>query len=209
MNKTEQMDAPITKERQAVAMAAAILIADHAMSYAQARKKAAIQCFGTRVPRDANPSNDEIDEALLEHLNLFDFEPHQVRVIEMRHACASLMQRLAQFNPYVTGAAWKGIVSEHAHAHLQLFFDDSKEVSIALINLGIEWDATEVSHFAGLGTIEALSLDWQGHPFQISLYTEADFRGALKTDHNGRADRGNHVQLLALINADAQGHDDL
>ena len=193
------MDAPVVKDRLAVAAAAAILIADHAMGYAQARKKAALQCFGTRIPRDVSPSNDEIDEALLEHLNLFDPQGHEARIVAMRTACLSLMQRLESFNPYVTGAAWKGIVSEHVHAHLQLFFDDSKEISIALLNMGIEWEATEVPHFAGLGDVEALAVHWQGHPFQLSLYSAADVRGALKLGASGRADRGNRDQLVFLM----------
>ena len=198
------MNDSVLKDRLAVAAAAAILIADHAMGYAPARKKAALQCFGTRIARDVSPSNEEIDEALLEHLNLFDAQEHQARIQAMRSACLSLMQRLQLFNPYVTGAAWKGIVSEHAHAHLQLFFDDSKEVCIALLNMGIEWEATEVPHFAGLGEVEALAVQWQGHPFQLSLYSATDFKGALKIGRSGRADRGNRDQLLCLTQSDAK-----
>lgn len=197
------MNDSVLKDRLAVAGAAAILIADHAMGYAAARKKAALQCFGSRVPRDASPSNDEIDAALLEHLNLFDAQEHQARILDMRSACLSLMQRLEPFNPHVTGAAWKGIVSEHAHAHLQLFFDDSKAISIALLNMGIAWEATEAAHFAGLGDIEALAAHWQGQPFQLSLYSSADFRGALKPNSSGRADRGNRDQLLSLMRGEA------
>lgn len=196
------MNDSVIKDRLAVAAAAAILIADHAMGYAPARKKAALQCFGTRIPRDVSPSNDEIDAALLEHLNLFDAQEHQARIQAMRTACLSLMLRLAAFNPFVTGAAWKGIVSEHAHAHLQLFFDDSKEISIALLNMGIAWEATEVAHFAGLGDVEALALHWQAQPFQLSLYSAADFRGALKPNNFGRADRGNRDQLLSIMQGD-------
>ena len=65
--------------------------------------------------------------------------------------------------------------------------------------MGLAWEATEVAHFAGLGDVEALALQWQDQPFQLSLYSSADFRGALKPSASGRIDRGNRDQLLALM----------
>jgi hypothetical protein len=202
MPHSEQFDLlPHDNEpRRAIAIEAATLIADAGMGYEQARAKAAARLFGNRVPRNAMPDQQEIDRALLEHLELFDEQGHAQRVTQMRAACLSLMTVLESFNPFITGAAWKGIVSEHVHAHLQLFTDDSKMVAITLINLGVELEATQVRHFAGKGDVEALALTWHDTPFQLSLYAFDDLRGGLKTKaHHESADRGTIAQLIAKM----------
>ena len=113
-----------------IAAAAARLIADSGLDYGAAKLKAARQLLGGGgVPRDAMPDNDEIDQALREHLELFDPE-HDQRLVQRRRVALELMQRLSQFQPYLTGAVWKGICAEHAPIHLQLFYDNPKEIEI-------------------------------------------------------------------------------
>jgi hypothetical protein len=196
-----QMDFPHSRQRTELATLAASLIADHGLSYFEARSKAAEQLFGRRAPRDVMPDNSEIDAALLEHLNLFDEHGHRQRIEQLRMASLSLMKTLAAFNPYVTGAAWKGIVSEHAHGHLQLFYDDQKEVAIELLNLNLNHEVVEVRHFAGKGDVPALALQWQNWPFQISLYSHDDLRGALKPNAAGLIERGNAAALELKISS--------
>jgi hypothetical protein len=196
-----QMEFPKSKQRAELAMLAAALIADHGLSYAEARLKAADQLFGRHAPRDVMPDQQELDAALLEHLTLFDQQGHEQRVNQLRHAALSLMQKLSAFSPYVTGAAWKGIVSEHAHGHLQLFHDDNKEVAIDLFNQGLPHDTVEVKHFGGRADIPALALQWQNWPFQISLYAVDDLRGALKPNVHGLVERGTALQLQARMEA--------
>ncbi len=201
-----QMEFSKSKQRSELAMLAAAFIADHGLSYSEARLKAAEQLFGRQfghnAPRDVMPDQLELDAALLEHLNLFDPQGHQERVSQLRHAALSLMQKLAPFTPYVTGAAWKGIVSEHTHGHLQLFHDDNKEVAIELFNQGLPHDTVEVKHFGGRADIPALALQWQNWPFQISLYAADDLRGALKPNVHGFVERGTALQLKARLDAD-------
>ena len=147
-----------TQARREIAAMAAQMIADSALDYREAKRKAARELFGDDVPRAVMPDNDEVDEALREHLDLFDAEPHAQRVAAMRAAALALMDELAEFDPHVTGAAWKGIVAEHAMLHLQLFSDSGKEVAIHLLNQGIEPEATEAPHFRSPGsTVEALN----------------------------------------------------
>lgn len=191
--------------RREIAAHAAQLVADSAMDYGEAKRRAARDLFGSGVPRSAMPDNDEIDEALREHLELFDAERHPERVAAMREAALDLMERLADFDPYVTGAAWKGIVAEHATLHLQLFSDSGKEVAIHLLNQGIEPEATEAPHFRSPGsTVEALNFEWRGLPVLLSLYDRDELRGALKAARGGEADRGGRSQLQARMQASGQ-----
>lgn len=185
--------------RREIAVMAAQLIADSALDYREAKRKAARELFGDDVPRAVMPDNDEIDDALREHLDLFDGTGHAQRVAAMRAAALVLMERLAQFDPHVTGAAWKGIVAEHAMLHLQLFSDSGKEVAIHLLNAGIEPDATEAPHFRGQGTVEALVFDYRGVPVLLSLYDRDELRGALRPGRQGSPERGTRAQLAAMV----------
>jgi hypothetical protein len=186
--------------RREIALAAARLIADGGLDYGSAKRKATQQLFdGESPPRGAMPDNAEVDEALREHLALFD-DDHPGRVARMRRVARALMARLEAFRPYLTGAVWKGIVAEHAPIHIQLFHDDVKDVEIRLLDDGIEFEVGEVPHFRGDGgraDVEALMMTWQGEPVMLSLYPQDDLRGALRGAPAERGDAAGVDRLLA------------
>lgn len=194
------MNEPGDSLRLEIAAAAARLIADAGSDYASAKRKAAQQVLGNRRnPKGSMPDNDEIDAALLEHLELFDSE-HGARVLRRRQAAVALMKRLEAFRPYVTGAVWKGVVTEHAPIHLQLFHDNTKDVHIELLNEGVDFDVATVPHFRGGADVEAISF-WIGDaPVLLSLYRQDDLRGALKAGAGG-PDRGDRRALLERLEA--------
>ena len=185
------------EDRREVAALAARFIAEAGLDYASAKAKAARAVFGGRAPRGAVPDNEEIDEALREHLDLFD-EAHGARVARMRGVALELMDRLAEFTPMVTGAVWKGVVAEHAPIHLQLFHDNAKEVEYWLLDRRIEFAVGTVPHFRGPGEVEALMLEWRGEPVLLSVYGHDDLRGALRAGAAG-AQRGDRVALAARL----------
>jgi hypothetical protein len=186
--------------RQEIAVTAARLVADGALDYGSAKRKAVQLLLDARqAPRGAMPDNTEIDAALREHLALFD-DDHPARVERMRRAALALMQRLGDYQPYLTGAVWKGIVAEHAPIHLQLFHDDVKDIEIALLNAGLDFEVGEVPHFRGDGgrpDIEALMLTWRDEPVMLSLYPLNDLRGALRGIPAERGDTAGVERLLA------------
>lgn len=195
--------------RLEIAAAAARLIADAGSDYASAKRKAIVQVLGERSnPKGSIPGNDEIDAALREHLDLFD-DGHEARVLRRRQTAAALMQRLAAYHPYLTGAVWKGIVAEHAPIHLQLFHDNTKDVQIDLLNEGIDFDVATVPHFRSGVDIEAITFWFDDAPVLLSLYGQDDLRGALKPARGARStksagagvDRGDRRALLARLEA--------
>lgn len=189
------------ESRREVAALAARFIADGGLDYGSAKAKAARALFGGRAPRGAVPDNDQIDEALREHLDLFD-EGHHERVARMRRAALDLMERLRQFTPLATGAAWKGVAAEHAPVHLQLFHDNAKEVQYWLLDRRIAFEVGTIPHFRGTGEVEALSLEWRGESVLLSLYGHDDLRGALRSG-SGTPQRGDHAALAARLEAGA------
>jgi hypothetical protein len=198
------MDPLRSEARLEVANLAAQLIADSGLDYQSAKRKAARQVFGDGHVNSAMlPDNDEIDQSLLEHLELFDSD-HDQRVARYREAALHWMQRLDDFNPYLAGAVWKGIVAAHAPIHLQVFTDDAKELEIRLLNEGVHFDVAEVAHFAGRRDVPALTFYWQQDvPIMVSVYRYDDLRGALKRQKaaNGpaRAERGNQAAVRQLL----------
>ncbi len=188
--------------RLELAAVAAQLIADAGHDYASAKRKALRQVLGDApVPRGAIPDNDEVDAALREHLELFD-AGHAARVAQRRRTAATLMQRLRAFQPYLTGAVWKGVVAEHAPIHLQLFHDDPKEVEIALLNDGIDYAVSTVPHFRGGAEVEAIAFYLDAAPVLLTLYGQDDLRGALRAGPSG-AERGDREALLGRLEAAA------
>jgi hypothetical protein len=190
-----------------IAAHAARLVADHGLDYGSAKKKAleALVADGSAVgrPRDCMPENFLIDDALLEHLNLFD-EEHPARVARMRTVAMAMMSMLADFNPMLTGSVWKGIVAEHVPIHIQVFCDNAKEVEFALLNNHIEYDAAEVPHFKTGRIVPALTMHWRNEPIQISLYDYDDLRGAVKEKcagglRQGLSIRGSTADVIELI----------
>ena len=186
--------------RAEIAAAAARLVADGGLDYGAAKTRAARDLFGQRVPRGVMPDNDEIDEALREHLALFD-AAHPQRVAQLRSAALALMDQLADFSPLVTGAAWKGIAAEHAPIHLQLFHDNLKEVEYWLLDRHVAFEVGTIAHFAGTGEeVEAISFFWKDLPVLLSLYDPRALRGALRGGED--AQRGGAAALRARIARD-------
>jgi hypothetical protein len=196
-----------------IAARAAQMIADSGLDYGSAKRKAALDlCATSSLPKDSLPNNEDVDAALLEHLTLFD-PGHASRVQSMREVALELMERLPEFQIYLTGPAWKGICAEHAYVHLQAFHDNAKEVEYALLNLNIAYEAETAPHWRGDKDTEALALLYQRDrkklggeriPVLISLYGSDDLRGALKVKvrvgEQSLAARGNREALLARMN---------
>lgn len=176
--------------RREIAGLAARLVADGGLDYGAAKRKAARELTGrARPPAAALPDNDAIDDALAEHLGLFD-EAHEERVARRREAAASLMQWLAPFDPYLTGAVWKGIVAAHAPIHVQVFHDNAKEVEIALVDHGIRFETTTMPHLRDASEVATLAFWWRDEPVLLSLYAQDDLRGALRPARTRGAERG-------------------
>lgn len=187
--------------RGEIAATAARLIADHGLDYRTAKQKAIRDVVGTgSVPRNAQPTNEDVDRALREHLDLFD-PGHAQRVEHMRKVAVDWMKLLAGFKPLATGAVWKGIATEHTGIHLQLFHDNGKEVQYFLIDRGVDFDAISAPHFRGGGDVEAYQFESEGETVLLVVYDFDDIKGALRPGQSGAgdADRGDLAALQARI----------
>ena len=189
-------------------MAAARMIAEDGLDYSTAKRKAARQIVGeTRVAGEWLPDNDQIEEQIREYQSLFQGDSQPLVLRRLRVIALDWMQRLAPFNPYLTGAVLGGTAGEHSDVHLQAFCDNPKEVALYLLNANVQYDVSETRHFAGRGYVETLSFLWRpenardAEPIgvHVALYGTDDLRGAVRADARGRLARASVQAVQALL----------
>ena len=107
-----------------IAAFAARLVVDEGMEYAAAKRKAA-RDLGARAEL---PSNEEVEDAVREHIEIFCADTQPAELQAMREAALLWMQRLAEFRPHLSGAVWRGTATRLSTVHLDLYCDDDKAV---------------------------------------------------------------------------------
>jgi hypothetical protein len=182
--------------REAIAIAAARLVAEDGLDYAGAKRRAAKQVAGdVRIGSEWLPDNDQLEAEIRAYQAIFhsDFQPALLRIL--REIALEWMQRLDAFHPFLTGAVLNGTAGEHSDIHLQLFNDSAKDVAIFLLNAGIQYEVHETRHFAGRGMVETLSILVRDKRvdarlgIHLALYDSNDLRGALAGNPRGRPSR--------------------
>lgn len=127
-----------------IAAAAARLIAEDGCDYALAKRKAVRAILGDgEGARVQLPDNALIEAELRRYLQTFAADSQPARLAALRRLALDWMKRLARFNPHLVGAVLNGTATEHSDVHLHLFTDSAKDVEIALLNAGIEFEVEE------------------------------------------------------------------
>lgn len=183
-----------------IAAAAARLVVDEGMEYAAAKKKAA-RDFG---PRAELPRNEELEDAVREHIALFCAETQPRELRALREVALLWMQRLAEYRPHVGGAVWRGTATRLSAVLIDLYCDDTKAAEIALINAGVNYDVGS-QHRPGREPLNVLTVGSTSRQLgdtvtvHLLLHDADDQRGALKPDARGRSWRGDIAALSRLL----------
>lgn len=189
-----------------IAQAAAVLIAEEGVSYAEA-KRLALKRLGLSA-RTPLPSNEELELALRDHLRLYCSETQPRELTRLREVALDWMNRLTDYRPLISGAVWHGTATRHSPIHLHLYADDGKTVEIDFLNRG--WNF-EVHADTGPRNQEreVLSLlhrdadDAQDTVVLCHVHMPEDLHGALKPDRLGRRPMGNASDLTKIMNDEA------
>ena len=185
-----------------IAATAARMVVEEGLEYGPAKRRAVKQLG---LPgRTALPDNDEVEESVREYIELFcaDTQPDELEAL--RRLALTWMERLAQFRPYLGGAAWHGTATRLSDIYLQLFCDDPKSAEIALIEHRVDYEVRSVRGFKG-ETVDALSLSSMSPELgeligvHLLIYDHDDVRGALRRDAKGRAPRGDIAAVRGLL----------
>jgi hypothetical protein len=187
-----------------IAAVAARLVVEEGMEYAAAKRKAGRE-HGRRAEL---PSNEQVEDAVREHIELFcaDTQPAELRAL--RAAALPWMQRLQAFRPHLAGAVWRGTATRHSAVLIDLYCDDPKAAEIALINAGVDYDSGSLER-PGREPLHVLTVATRsrdlGEPVTVhlSLHDHDDQRGALKPDARGRSWRGDLAAVQRLLEGQA------
>lgn len=189
-----------------LAHAAARLVIDEGLEYAAAKRKAARAAAPLRgASRHEWPSNEAVEEAVREHLALFHADTQPAELLALRRVALRWMERLAEFRPHLAGAVWRGTATRRSAVHLELFADDPKSPEIALINLGLDYDAAEGGNDRRGQPISVLTLAercaelGETVTLHLSVRDHDDLRGALRPDAGQRTWRGDAAALERLL----------
>lgn len=186
-----------------IAAAAAHLVVEEGLEYGPAKHRALRQLgLPQRTPL---PGNDEVEEAVREHIALFcaDTQPAELRAL--RRLALVWMERLASFRPHLSGAVWHGTATRLSDIYIQLFCDDEKSAEIALIDMGIQYAPRTVPGFHGM-PVDVLSVHEHcrelNEPIGVHLmiYDLDDLRGALRPDAKNRSPRGDLKAVRSMLN---------
>ncbi len=186
-----------------IAAAAAVLVADEGLDYASAKRKA-LKRLGAS-PRTALPSDEQVEDALREHLAVFHAETQPRELRALREVALAWMRRLAEFRPHVAGAVWRGTATAASAVRLDLYCDDPKAAEIALINAGVDCDSGALDAAGGREPTPVLMFAVPGaaRGERVTLHAvlhDADaLRGALKPDARGLTWRGDADALQRLL----------
>lgn len=195
----------MSAEQEFAALAAQFIV-DEGLEYEQAKQRAA-RAFASRQPW---PDNEQVEDAVREHIALFcaDTQPAELRAL--RELALVWMERLAEFRPHLTGAAWRGTATRLSSLRIELYSDDSKAPEIALINAGVDHDAQSLpraAHARGepqpvltlASPCRALGDSVTVH---LIVLDHDALRGALKPDRRGQTWRGDAQALRARLAAE-------
>ena len=189
---------------QEIAAASAVWIVDHGLDYAAARRKA-LEHLGLAGQRGVEvPDNLALEDAVREHLSLFCAETQPAELQALRRLALQWMNRLADFDPHLGGAVWRGLATRDSPLLIDLYVDDPTAPEIELHNQGVRFETGERPG-RGREPVPVIGIEapcpelQQRVPIEISVWPRDDLRGALQPDARGRSWRGPRQALSALI----------
>jgi hypothetical protein len=127
----------LTNEREQIARAAAALIVENGITDWQfARRKAARQLgLGERA---GLPDRTQLEAALRDYVAQYLADEQPGLLDERQTEALDWMEKLAEFDPELTGPVAEGWAYPGCEIRLELLADDAKVVEIALLNRGID-----------------------------------------------------------------------
>jgi len=191
-----------------IAAAAAVLVADEGMEYAEAKRKAARDLQRRGAGRAQLPGDEAVEDAVREHLAVFHADTQAGELRALRELALRWMERLAPLRPHLGGAAWRGTATRHSALRIDLYCDDPKMAEIELLNLGRDFDVGSLDR-PGAEPLPVWTTSEPcralGEPVTVHLLVrDADEqRGALQPDSRGHAWRGDAAALRRLLEAQA------
>jgi hypothetical protein len=164
--------------RSIASLAARMMAEDGIADYGFAKRKAA-KALGVG-DGETLPTNDEVEIELRAYQSLFQDDEQQERLRELRETALDIMELLAEFRPYLTGAVLDGTAGRYAKIEIDLYADSTKDVEISLLSRDISYESSEPrrqgSRLSDNRPETLLHIEWQEVPVTLSIYLLASER---------------------------------
>jgi predicted nucleotidyltransferase len=184
--------------RRRIAHAAARMIAeDGSLDYGSAKRKAARQLG---VPESGSlPDNQQIEEALRSYQAIYQADETRELLTLLRQTAIEYMERLADFDPHLTGAVLNGTAGRNADIDLQLFTDQQKDVEFLLMGLDVPYQAGEVRANDAAGRIyPRFVIDDPRASVDVIVYPPSELRNMKRLQADGSPRRARLAQVRSL-----------
>jgi hypothetical protein len=167
-------------------LAARLMAVDGIDDYALAKRKAARQA-GAPDTRNL-PNNDEVEHALRAYQNLFQADEQRDRLRHLRQRARNMMELLARFDPYLSGAVLSGSAGKYSDIDLLLFTDSMKDVELFLMDHRIAYRSGERRIHIGeeLRGVPKYSVSTEDADFDITVFAPRDLRSQIRNTPEGR-----------------------
>ena len=119
-------------------IAARMMAEDGIPDYGTAKAKAARQAG--LADSAQLPDNHEIEEALREYQGLYQKDDQPAHLKRLREVAVKVMREFGDFRPALVGSVLSGTAGQFSDVNLQLFTDDSKLLTMFLLNKRYRFD---------------------------------------------------------------------
>jgi len=190
-----------TNLRRHIAFLAARLIAEDGVAdYAAAKQKAARQAGLS----DANllPDNNEIEEALREYQGLYQKEEQPAHLRRLREVAVKVMREFDDFHPALVGSVLAGTASQFSDVNLQLFTDDSKALTMFLLNRRYRFEegSRRVNRGGRMDEVPQISLEVEDVTVTMTVLDRDDERSGARSRSDADApQRARLADVEALL----------
>ncbi len=148
------------------------------------------------------PTNDEIEAELRTYQSLFQEDEQQERLRELRQTALDVMELLADFRPYLTGAVLDGTAGRYSGIEIDLYADSAKDVEISLLSRGISYESSEPRHqgsrMSDTRPETNLHIEWQDVPVTLAIHSLTNERQQ-RRDSSSRPTRARASAVAALL----------
>jgi hypothetical protein len=187
----------IERDRLGIARTAARLIVEHGLTdWTLAKRKAARQLM---LPESAAlPSNEDIEQALLDHHALFGGAGHAEVLRARRTEALAWMRRLAPYEPLLVGGVAAGWATAHSDIRIELVADDPKAVEMLLAGAGVAYVALPPRDEGGNAThATELRIPAREASVRLSVLAPQQRRSRPRGDDEPRLSAAAVAELLA------------
>ena len=181
----------LSDRQREVLVLAARLLRERGLELYAAREAAVLQLHLNR--HIDLPKLEAVLQEAQTQLRLF-VPDHAEVLFALRQLAAQWMMRLAAFTPLLQGGVWLGAATEHSSIYIDLYADSAKDVEIALLNMGIDYETPDLGDCA-----DAPLLRCYGHssvlPRPVPIYLQAHSRQQLRGAWSARLEPGSDLRL--------------